>query len=143
MTAIPPTLPTTAPATTGGDVLLSSGLLVPFRAPFGMPVATLLNVPTAPPPATTTDVVGAAATELGLENAVDDGKEDELKGSNEDDDRSRPELDDGIEDEDEDDEREDLEDVPAAATVALFPVIALIIAGKGTELEALMLAKVH
>jgi hypothetical protein len=93
---MPPTLPTTAPATTGGDVLLSLlGFVVPFRAgPFGTPVAALPDAPPGTPPTMTP--VGAEKPELELENAVEDGNEDEL----EDRDESRPELDDGLPDED-------------------------------------------
>lgn len=112
---------------------------MPLREPFGMPVATLLNVPA--PPAATIGDVGELATELGLESTVDDGKADGLEESNEDDESSRLELDDAIEEGE--DGREDLEDVPAAATVALFPVITLMIAGRGPEVEALMLTNVR
>lgn len=93
MTAIPPTLPTTAPATTGGDVLLSLGLLVPLRAPLEMAVAD----PTPPAPATDG---GVLAVELELGNAVDDGKAGELEERSEDDESSRLELEDEIEGED-------------------------------------------
>jgi hypothetical protein len=119
-------------------VLLSFGLVVPFRAPFGMPVAALPDDPGAPPAITTP--VGAEKMELELENAVDDGNEDELEDRS--DDELGLELDD--ENRDEDDRREELDDAPAAIIVALLPVIALMIAGKGPELDALMLAaKTH
>jgi hypothetical protein len=138
MTAMPPTLPTTAPATTGGEVLLSLfGFVVPFRAPFGMPVAALPDAPGTPP---TIAAVGAEKPELELENAVDEGNEDELEDRDDESRlRLRLELDDGLSD-NEDNELEDPEDAPATLTVVLFPVIALIIAGRGPEWDVLMLA---
>lgn len=113
------------------------GFVVPFRAPFGMSVAALPDAPGTPP------AIAAVGTEKPepepeLDNAVDDGNEDELE-DRDDESRLRLELDDGLSD-DEDDEREDPEDVPATLAVVLFPVIALMIAGRGPEWDALMLA---
>lgn len=118
---------------------MSFGLLVPFREPFGTLVAALPLIPAVPtsPP---TIAVGATVTELELElvKAVDDGNgdEDALEDFDESP-RLLLELDDGLSKED--DWREDPEDAPAALTVALFPVIALMTAGKGPDVEALML----
>lgn len=108
------------------------GFVVPFRAPFGKLVAALADAPPgAPAPKTP---VGATKPELELENAVDDGNEDKLADGN---DESRPELDDRLGSDC--DRRDDLDDAPAAFKVALLPVMALIIAGTGPELDALLL----
>jgi hypothetical protein len=74
---MPPTLPTTAPATTGGDALsLGPFATVPFLPPWPLPVATLEGCDEAVP-APTPAVAKSPESKLELDSVLEDEEEND------------------------------------------------------------------